>query len=270
MNRRQFASSLALLGATALLAACEPTLPRRLSRDYSAVPDTPLPDRALLNEVMDITTANQHQINRILVSSGQDTRIVGSAYRAVPISGTPTGEQSLTIGMDYSLEKRDGRAYFPPGEYDLFVSRVRTGGAVFATFIGNTLEDIARLLHDFDVRLTINYYGNADGLPVRSLLTYQGEFGNVQIPASQLSLNGTPTRASYRPGQRLDNPDLAILRAYGTGYYIRGRAKRGGVDHLITQEHYYCATTKQIGQQYRSVRVELEIRQRPRYQGWTR
>jgi hypothetical protein len=260
MNRRQFLSLLAAIGAIGTLSGCGTSLARLSGDDTDS--------QARLNEFLDLTTAHLLEANRVLVSSGQDTRIVARPYRPIPVSGTPSGRTDIDLGMDFSLERRDATAYFPPGKYDLLDESTRGGGKVFSAFLGQVLEDVARLLERFEVRLALNYYGYADGLPVRSVLVYRGELGAVNIPAWQLRLNREPAQASYRAGQHISNQDLAILRAYGAGYYVREMASRASIEHLLAEEHYHCTTTRIVGERFRSVRVELEIRQRPRRQGW--
>jgi hypothetical protein len=100
-------------------------------------------------------------------------------------------------------------------------------------------------------------YGQADGTPIRSRLMYKGEYGVVYLPASITTLNGRPHDFFIQPGQRINNRELAALRAYSLGHHLVNCAP-----DVTADLRYNVKVTPRRGQAYRTGKVIIRIQEK--------
>lgn len=173
------------------------------------------------------------------------------SYERVPVSGLEMSPVASAHEFDVSM----ATVSFPSGAYN--ISQL-TGVIRFTNCLANTIRKMRDYAnqHGADVRYSVTYIGIADGIPTTNAL-YKGEFGDVNIDT--WLLNGSNQNAvRIERGQKLTNPQLALLRAYAGKMYFEKTAKKYGLIEFV-DSHINAETHDEVGQNARLLKIRIEV-----------
>ena len=128
---------------------------------------------------------------------------------------------------------------------------------LMCNFLKDKLEnDLAEYLKEgtkVDVRIT----GATDGTPIRSKITYNGEYGD--FTEKPITLNGAPYNmtVTQKTGVKT-NGQLAFLRTQGVEDFLKNQVEP--LKHTENNFQSFAVENKEKGGGYRRVSVEMTIR----------
>lgn len=167
--------------------------------------------------------------------------------------GIVSGQDQASVSIDFQIEPNSESPVLlhPPGGYravDVMNGNARLTAA-FVNWVRLTLNALQQEVAK-GATISATYYGGADGLPVRAL-KYRGEYGLVNVVAIH---NGVNYQYHIASGQRINNAELALLRAVSLRHYLRANSK---VE--IKDRGFEIETSTQVGGAARYVRVTIHL-----------
>lgn len=172
----------------------------------------------------------------------------------LPSSDALTGERIV-------IDAQALQTVFPPGVYTLSsaYARNRAGALAFSQSVADIVQ---RVMADRDklhvaVELHATYFGGADGIPIgKNGGVYGNEFGPIELGPEVLTIDGKPASVAIHGNQKVNNAELAILRAAALRHEFMGQFKAD----MDMSEQWVIATSPQIGATHRFARIELVFR----------
>lgn len=163
----------------------------------------------------------------------------------------------MTAEIDFNWSSPKG--FFLPGKYNIIAIEKTDGreGVAFADFVMAGVNRMIGRLREEGIghQLNVTYYGQADGLPIRGAgISYRGEYGAIDLPQDQTTVNGRPKRISIAPGQNLSNEELAALRAFSLRDFVQ-RAQ----NNLTISERFNVSVVDMVGQNQRYAKITIDL-----------
>lgn len=198
-----------------------------------------------------IAQATTQEINLVYLKDNFPTVFPESSFNA---EYYPTSDGAR---IDLNWTSQD--CFFPLGIYD--VNSVSTKnynqreGVAFITLAQQTIEStISRLkengMHSY--RIQAKFSGKADGIPIRNLY-YRGEYGAIRL-IDNTTLNGISHEFHINPGQKLNNHELAALRAFSLAFYLHGKIADKNIE-----DHFDIQTINKADNKFRTASVSITI-----------
>lgn len=251
------------------VSACSPVSMSRMVEEPNRT--NPMTGLAENNPPQHWTQNKEHLVKTIAEGTAKSVEL--SFYHGPWRSYYPNANVTATYhptqnGHEIDLTWRSDTIGFAPGSYSIADEANRKKNSredlAFSAFAGDGLKFLISQLKAAGVPANVGVVarsiGQADGLPVRSMLFYNGEFGSeVVLNSNQTILNDQPASFTIQQGQRIGNPELAALRAYCLMHNLEAHLSNSGVS-LPFDRQYKLSTTSKVGAAFRTAQISFIIR----------
>jgi len=168
--------------------------------------------------------------------------------------------------VDFDEDKSEFRAILEFNERVNFGSGTqifRDSNRIFA--INNIAQELVQVLESLDHRrnsyeANVNFRGGADASGGQGYFAKSLDIGDLVLAARSPTINNIPLDATpeFRTGVRIDNEDLALVRASYVAHIFISKVDDANMK-ILFDDAYFATTYEEIGPLYRYGKIEVKI-----------
>lgn len=245
--------TMSVIGCVAILGGCT-SLTDLMTSNINATTGAPSNfGKVQKRKVEKILNSSVREINTTFIKDYQ-SNFSGAEFKTTLV---PTSD-----GYKIKFNWTSPKGFFPPGEYN--IKRIPDGTERSAmAFLDLVVSGITGMANDLDeigeeYELHATYHGVADGLPIKgSGILYRNEYGTVVLPKDVTILNGKARGFIIRPFDKVNNQQLAALRAYSMRDFVQSAAP-----NKLIGSSYRVSVVPSKGIEHRAAWFDLKLRKR--------